>query len=59
MTYTGLYSAKAFGLDDAMTEQLLVKEGATNPAMVKLIGEATRETHGGKFFNYDGTEAIW
>jgi norsolorinic acid ketoreductase len=55
----GLLSAKLFGLDEAMTNQLLLKQGESHPSMMKLIDEATRETHGGKFLNYDSKEIPW
>lgn len=27
--------------------------------MIALFDAATRETHGGKFWNYDGTQKAW
>ncbi|KAB5533472.1 hypothetical protein GE09DRAFT_1291580 [Coniochaeta sp. 2T2.1] len=58
-TDMGLHSTKEFGMDDAMTQKLLLKNGESHPGMMKVIDEATRETHGGKFWNYEGTQEAW
>jgi norsolorinic acid ketoreductase len=58
-TDMGLHSAKCFGLDDATTQHLLLKEGDSHPGMMKVFDEATRETHSGKFWNYEGQEEAW
>lgn len=58
-TENGLLSAKLFGLDDTMTQQLLLKDGESHPGMMKVIDEATRDTHSGKFWNYEGREELW
>ncbi|OIW26280.1 NAD(P)-binding protein [Coniochaeta ligniaria NRRL 30616] len=58
-TDMGLFSAKVFGLDESGTQQHLLKEGDSHPGMMKVIDEAARETHSGKFWNYEGKEEAW
>jgi len=53
-TDMGTRNAQLIGMKDA---PLTINDSI--PAMVKLINEATRESHSGRFFSYDGTEIPW
>lgn len=53
-TEMGNSSAKAFGLQQA---PLGVKESCSG--VEALIGEATKESHGGKLWGHDGKQQAW
>lgn len=55
----GKHSAVCLGLDDKMMDEQLLKDGESHPGMMKVIDEATRETHSGKFWNFKGVEEAW
>jgi norsolorinic acid ketoreductase len=57
-TEGGLVAARCWGLDDTMVQQMLLKE-ADYDAIIGVIDQATRETHGGKFLSYEGKEQPW
>ena len=53
-TDMGNLGARTYGLEKAPLE---IKESVTG--VEKLIGEATKETHGGKMWGYDGKLQQW
>lgn len=50
----GNFGAKTFGFEQAPVE---VKESCSG--VEALIGEATRESHGGKMWGHDGKHQAW
>ena len=50
----GNYGAKAFGAEKAA---ITVEESVTG--LIKVIDAATRETHGGKLWAYNGRQLPW
>ena len=50
----GNHGAKSFGLEKAA---ITVQESVTG--MIKVIEAATRETHSGKLWAYDGRQLPW
>ena len=50
----GNLGAEAFGLEKAA---ITVQESVTG--MIEVIDAATRKTHGGKLWAYDGREVPW
>jgi norsolorinic acid ketoreductase len=53
-TETGNGGARFFGLEKAPQT---VKESCDG--MVKLFDKATKESHGGKVWNYEGNQEAW
>ena len=53
-TDMGNLGAEAFGLEKAA---ITVQQSVTR--MIKVIDAATRKTHGGKLWAYDGREVPW
>lgn len=50
----GNYGAQCFGADKA---SVTIKDSVTG--LEKVIGEARKETHGGKMWGYDGKLETW
>jgi len=53
-----LISGANRGLGKGLLERYLAIEESCD-AMVKLIDAATKELHGGKFWNFDGKQETW
>ena len=50
----GNHGARSFGFENAPVE---IKDSVTR--VEKLIGEVTKESHGGKLWGYDGKLQQW
>ena len=53
-TDLGNLGAEAFGVEKAA---ITIRQSVTG--MIKIIDAATRETHGGKLWAYDGGQVPW
>lgn len=58
-TDMGIAGARMLGINEAAMEKMMIGVDESCDGMVRVLGEATKETHGGEMVSYRGRVMGW